>query len=272
MKTNSMKAGFSLFRISTAENLQYRAAAFSGAVMYLFYAMIDITVFTVFYKYGSSRGTDMSLTLAQMTSFIWLKQIMLPPYGIYPEFRSKIENGDIGMELCRPWNLYTHWFAKLSAWRIGGAWWRSVILVAIALCIPYPYGLGMPVSLPYFVLFLISAVTAFLFWAAYHMLITAVRINITWGEGPCVMLLLIGDILSGIYFPLQMWPDFMQPFLIVQPFASSFDLPLRFYVGSISIEKAAGAILLQMVWMFVMVVLGRLIMRKKLKKLIVQGG
>ncbi|OUP81250.1 hypothetical protein B5F07_18000 [Lachnoclostridium sp. An169] len=272
MKTHSIRAAFSLFRISTVDNLQYRAAAFSGAVMCVFYALIDITVFTVFYKYGSNSGSSMSLSLTQMASYIWLKQLMLPPYGICPEFRAKIENGDIGLELCRPWNLYTHWFAKLSAWRIGGVWWRSIILVVIALIIPRPYKLGMPVSLPYFILFLVSAVTAFVFWAAYHMLVTAVRINITWGEGPCVILLLVGEILSGLYFPLQMWPDFLQPFLTVQPFASSFDLPLRFYVGSIAPDQALEAILLQIAWTLAFIAAGRLIMRRKLEKLIVQGG
>ena len=272
MRTQSIKASFSLFRISTAENLQYRAAAFSGAIMCVFYALIDITIFSVFYKYGSNREMDMSLSLTQMASYIWLKQIMLPPYGLYPEFRSKIENGDIGLELCRPWDLYTHWFAKLSAWRIGSAWWRSIILIIIAFLLPQPYSLGCPMSFSYFILFVCSSMTAFLFWAAYHMLITAIRMNITWGEGPCIILLLIGDILSGIYFPLQMWPDFMQPFLFIQPFASAFDLPLQFYVGSIALDQAFGTIFLQLGWGIVFVIYGRLIMQKKIKRLIVQGG
>ena len=104
------------------------------------------------------------------------------------------------------------------------------------------------------------------------MLITAIRMNITWGEGPCIILLLIGDILSGIYFPLQMWPDFMQPFLFIQPFASAFDLPLQFYVGSIALDQAFGTIFLQLGWGIVFVIYGRLIMQKKIKRLIVQGG
>ena len=70
MRTQSIKASFSLFRISTAENLQYRAAAFSGAIMCVFYALIDITIFSVFYKYGSNREMDMSLSLTQMASYM----------------------------------------------------------------------------------------------------------------------------------------------------------------------------------------------------------
>ncbi|MFR2755403.1 MAG: ABC transporter permease [Eisenbergiella massiliensis] len=272
MKTKSIRASFALFKITTAENLQYRASAFSSAIMCIFYALIDITVFSVFFKYGSNQGSDMALTLPQMASFIWLKQIMLPPYGIYPEFRAKIETGDIGLELCRPWDLYTHWMARLTAWRVGSIWWRSLIIIVIAFLLPIPYRLGAPVSLPYFVFFVLSTISAFFFWAAYHMLVTSVRIGITWGEGPCILMLLVSDILSGVYFPLQLWPDSLQKFLLFQPFAGSFDLPLRFYVGSVPIDQSLQMILLQVGWSIVFVILGRLIMKHKLNNLIVQGG
>ena len=92
------------------------------------------------------------------------------------------------------------------------------------------------------------------------------------GDGPMYMLTLISGILSGIYLPLQLWPDFMQKFLILQPFAGYADIPARLYLGTISINESMFAMAVQIVWIVIFIVIGRMIMKNKLKNVIVQGG
>jgi ABC-2 type transport system permease protein len=121
-------------------------------------------------------------------------------------------------------------------------------------------------------MFMLSATGAFLLCTAYGMLITAVRLNITWGEGPTYMLLLISVVLSGGYLPLQLWPDALQKLLLYQPFAGYLDLPVRLYVGSMAWAQGIGAILMQLFWALLFVLIGKALMGHKLKTLIVQGG
>jgi ABC-2 type transport system permease protein len=149
---------------------------------------------------------------------------------------------------------------------------RGKLTVLAGLFMPGIMRLSVPVSLTGFVLFILSAAGAFLLCTAYGMLITAVRLNITWGEGPTYMLLLISGVLSGVYLPLQLWPDAFQKVLLFQPFAGYLDIPVRLYVGSMSWTQGIEAILMQLFWTVAFVLIGKGLMKNKLKTLIVQGG
>ena len=266
------RACWALFRIRTAEGLQYRMAALASVSISAFWALLEITVYVVFYTYADPSGA--ALTLTQVITYAWLAQIMFPlqPMSIDSEILESIQNGNVGLELCRPLDLYMHWFAKTAAGRIGGWWWRGVILLVLSVLMPAAYRLSAPASAASFAAFLLSMCSAFLLCASYGMLITTVRLGVTWGEGPSYVLLLIGGLLSGSYLPLQLWPDAMQGILRYQPFAGYLDLPLRLYLGLLPPGDAASVIALQLGWAAAFIIAGRLLLRRRLRHLIVQGG
>ena len=273
-KLRNLKACLALFKIRTMEALQYRAATLAAVSIGVFWALIELTVFTVFYKYADNRAAA-PLSFSQILAYVWLGQALhgLLPYNIDGEIMAKIVNGDIGVELCRPLDLYFHWFAKTAAGRLGGFWWRGIITLAIACAMP---GAGMrlspPASAAGFLVFLLSVVTMFLLSNAFAMLVTSIRVSITWGEGPTSLMMLICGVMSGSYLPLPLWPDFMQPFLYLQPFAGQLDLPVRLYCGAILPGSAAPVFALQLGWTLIFIVAGRIVMRGKLSKIIIQGG
>ncbi len=269
----SLRACWSLFRIRMAESLQYRMAALASASISIFWALIEITVYSVFYLHGAHGGAP-TLTLPQTVSYVWLGQAIwaLAPMSVDSELLGKIVNGDVGVELCRPLDLYAHWFTKTAAGRLGGFWWRALITLVVGACMPAGFQLGAPASVTGLVLFLVSLTSAFLLGAAYGMLVTTIRLGITWGEGPTYMLLLLGGVLSGGYLPLPLWPDVLQPFLLLQPFAGYLDLPIRLYIGVISPTAGLLTIALQLGWIVAFILAGRALLRRKLRTIIVQGG
>ncbi|MCL1795393.1 MAG: hypothetical protein FWG37_00740 [Clostridia bacterium] len=269
----TVRACRSLFRIRFAEELQYRAAAIAGASIGIFWAIIEITVYTAFYTYGTAR-TNASLTLSQLLSYAWLTQIIysISYIDIDGELRQKITGGDISVELCQPMDFYVHWFTKTAAGRLGGSCWRMLFTLIAGLAMPASYRLGGPSSAAGFALFILSMFSAFLLAGAYSMLVTAVRIGITWGEGPTHMLSLLGMVLGGGYLPLQLWPDFMQRALFLQPFAGYIDIPVRLYIGSLAPADALPAIGLQLFWTAIFILAGKMLTKRKLNRLIVQGG
>jgi len=275
----TFKAGISLFRIRAAEELQYRLAAFSGATVSTFWVLIEVTILTVFYTYGSNVGNSINgLNLSQGISYIWLGQlmIMLQMPCIDSEVMVKIVNGDIGIELCRPLDLYWHWFARAAAGKVNGFLLRGgcVILCGSMLSLIgfHSIGLGLPYSLLNFGLFLISIFGAFLFSVSFGMFITSIRMGVSWGDGPINIIILIGSVLAGGYLPLQLWPDSMQMFLRIQPFASSLDTPARLYTGSVSLSNGLISMVIQLFWIIIFIVIGRVIMKYKMKNVVVQGG
>ena len=271
----TLKPCLSLFRLRVAEALQYRLAALSGASISIFWAFLEIHVYTVFYTYGDNRAALSSgLSLPQAVSYAWLGQVFFPlqPMSIDGEIHDKIISGDVGLELCRPLDVYAHWFAKTAAGRLGSFCVRGGLILLCALLMPAPYRLQPPASAAGFLLFLISQLAAFLLCTSYGMLIAALRIGITWGEGPTYMLMLLGGILSGSYLPLQLWPDALQRFLLAQPFAGYLDIPLRLYVGSLPPSQALAGLALQLGWTAAFILLGRGLLQRQLRHIVVQGG
>ena len=275
----TLKSGLSLFRIRVAEGLQYRIAAISGATISIFWGLIEVVVLTVFYTYGNNVGDNINgLTLAQGISYIWLAQCMVGflGSGIDGDLLKKITSGDVSVELCRPLDLYWHWFSRTAAGKVAGVTVRGSLTLAFGAILSLVgfgnIGLGIPYSLLNFILFLISIFNALIFSTAYSMFMTSIRIGISWGDGPIHLIGITGMVLSGAHLPLQIWPDFMQSFLKMQPFAGYLDTPARLYVGSVSIETGLVSMAFQVFWIAAFIIFGRIIMKHKIKNIVVQGG
>jgi len=276
----TLKAGWALFRIRAAEVLQYRVAAFSGATVSIFWVLIEVAVLTVFYKYGNTGpgGSINGMNLAQAVTCRWVGEfmVMLAHGGIDGDLLRKITSGDIGVELIRPLDLYWHWFARTAAGRVNSFLLRGGMVFAFGAVLSLlgfrSVGPGLPPSPLYFALFLASLFGAFLFSAAFAMFLTAVRVGIAWGDGPTHLITVTGAVLSGNYLSLQLWPDFMQRFLRLQPFASYLDTPARLYAGSTDLRTGLLSMLFQLIWIAVFIVLGKAIMQRKIRNVVVQGG
>ena len=268
----TVKASLSLLRIQFADSLQYRAAALAGASIGIFWAAIEITVYSIFYNHGNLVNSS-ALSLPQLISYIWLGQVIFPlnQLRIDPELRRKIVSGDVALELCRPLDFYIHWFMRSTAARLSSSWGRSAFILIAAL-IPGTYRLLAPASTANLLFFGFSLLSSFLPCSAYAMLSTAIRLRITWGDGPTYMIELLGMILGGGYLPLQLWPDSLQRILLLQPFAGYLDIPVRLYIGSMPLADALPALGLQIFWTAFFILLGRWLMQRNLHSIVVQGG
>lgn len=272
LKSN-LKACLSIFKIKTASGFQYRMAGIAGATTSIFWVLIEITVYTIFYTYAKNINSA-ALNLKQVVSYAWLTQLLflMQPMSIDSEILEKITNGDVGIEMCRPLDLYFHWFAKTAASRLTPMIWRGSIVLIFSMFMPDSYRLSLPISFGGFLCMILTVFSALFLCTSYSMLTSAIRLNITWGDGPIYIMLLIGGVLSGSYLPLQLWPKFMQHFLLLQPFAGYLDIPLRFYMGTMVPKDIFFAVSIQLLWIIIFIITGRTIMRKKLKNIIVQGG
>ena len=82
----------------------------------------------------------------------------------------------------------------------------------------------------------------------------------------------IGDILSGLAVPLPLFPKFLQKVANLFPFRYIGDLPFRIYSGNISVTDGLKSILIQILWIVVIAILGYMLSKKILKKVVVNGG
>ena len=91
-------------------------------------------------------------------------------------------------------------------------------------------------------------------------------------KGIVNIFMVVTDILSGLVIPIPFFPEFLQNISNILPFRYISDFPFRLYVGNISIQEGLIGIIVQIIWIVIILLLGRLLMKIALKKTVVQGG
>jgi len=72
--------------------------------------------------------------------------------------------------------------------------------------------------------------------------------------------------------PVPLMPDWLQDIVYFFPFSWTADFPFRVFSGHFSHAEAAFGIAMQLIWLLVLVALGRLAMKQALRRVVVQGG
>lgn len=271
------RATLSLFRIRLAEALQYRAAAVGNAAIGVFWALIMIMVYRVFFTLSDNAavpGVSAGMTLAQAVGYVWLGQMLmvLPHQNVDGETVERINNGDIGLELCRPFPMYWHWFARIAASKVSALLLRGLLVLIVGLLMPRGWRMEPPASAAHLLCFVVSLFNALVLSVACGNLIYTVRLNVAWGQGPAFLLTAVAAFLSGGFMPLALMPEALQNFLLYQPFAGLLDIPSRLYLGMLAPGDAWFFWVVQWGWTLGLLIIGWLLMRRRLGNIVMQGG
>lgn len=267
-----MKAYVSIWRLRFVNGMQYRAAALAGMATQLFFGFVFIMIFAAFYS-GSSGSEPISLQ--DLITYVWLQQVFLSFIMLWfrdQELFDLITSGNIAYELCRPMDLYPHWYSKLMAQRVASVTLRCFPILFITFLLPEPYRMSAPPSLASFLLFLVTLLLGLLVIVSISMLI---YISVFWTMSPIGSILMIsvaGEFLAGMIIPVPLMPSWLQSIAYVLPFRWTADFPFRVYSGHIPVTEAAWGIAIQLLWLAVLVIVGQWLMRKALRAVVVQGG
>lgn len=262
----------SILRIRFIAGLQYRVAALAGVAINLFWGLILVTILILFYRWG--QYPHPGITLAQGVTYIWLGQcfMSLIPMQMDTEVYQKITSGDLAYELCRPLDLYGHWFARIAANRLSNTFLKSWIALIFCVILPAPYGIQPPVSGEALVFFGVALIGALFLSCALSNLMSVSLLRVEWGPGLNSLFLSTITLCSGLLIPLSVFPDWLQPILRALPFAGMMDFPCALYTGIIPVSGAWSLIGRQWLWVIALVWLGKWRLEKGLRRTVIQGG
>ncbi len=267
-----MKAYLSVFRVRFSLVLQYRAAALAGVVTQFAWGFMELLAFRAFYN-ASPGGFDMTYT--QLASYIWLQQAFLALFMTWffeREIFDSITSGSISYELARPLDLYGRWFTQSMANRLSRAALRCMPILAVAFFIPGPMRMTLPPTFAQGVMFIASVTLGLAVVCAWCMLIYITTFFTLSSVGVRLVAASLGDFLAGAIIPLPFFPPAFRRIAELLPFAAMQNMPLRIYAGNIAGAHAVRGLLLQVFWLAVLVIIGRLLMKKALTRVVVQGG
>lgn len=256
--------------------LQYRAAAIAGFATQCWWGAIKIMVFAAYFASGAG---PQPMSLANAVTYIWLGQalLVLLPWGGDPEVAEMVRSGAVSYERLRPVDTHTFWFCRALSSMVARVLPRAALMVLTAgVFMPLvglgKWGLPPPAGLAAGAWFGLSILSTLLLSSAIRVLLTIVVVASLTDRGVNTLATPMINIFSGSIIPIAFYPDWLVPFMRLQPLAGLADTPFRIYFGEVTGLDAAVAIALQLFWAATLVVLGRIWLGRTMQTLQVQGG
>ncbi|MBR5231736.1 MAG: ABC-2 family transporter protein [Clostridia bacterium] len=263
-----MRVYLSTFLMRLKLETQYRAAAIGGVICQMFFGLILIYLYRTI-----QMPTQTAEVIAATATYVWFQQAcfrMLVSNDM--ELNAIILKGDIVYQLVRPVDQYWYWFSRALAQKVMGCALRAAPMLVFALLLPKGIGLSLPHSFAHLLLCLVSLSLGFIVVAALEAISSGLSIRTLDNRGITAALGLVRIFLAGNIIPLNMFPDSWQRFNAFNPFAQIIDTPIRLYTGEFAFSDVPAQLLLQLAWTVALILMGRYIWSRNLKRVIVQGG
>lgn len=180
-----------------------------------------------------------------------------------------IRNGNVAIELMRPYNL----LLKIMAVTLGGHitnFFRGALPVLIVAGLFL--GIDLPASWAHAGLFLVSSALGILIGWQFDLMLSMVSfwtVNI-WG----IQVLRRGVLLffTGALVPISLFPQWLKTLSNYLPFQSMVYVPVSIYTGTLSVTAALGALALQAAWLLVMFTALQLLWGRAIRSVTILGG
>jgi ABC-2 type transport system permease protein len=267
-----MRLYLAVFKLRLIYGMQYRAAALAGVATQFFWGFISIMVFEAFYEYAANTPP---ISLKELITYIWLQQAFLAFIMLWfrdNELFDLITSGNIAYELCRPTGLYGFWYAKLLAQRLSSALLRCYPILVVAFFLPKPYNMSLPPSPITLILFLTTLLLGLFILVAISMLMY-ISVFVTLSPtGSLLIFAVLGEFFAGLIIPVPLMPLWLQKIAFVLPFRWTADFPFRVYSGHIPQHDAIIGIIIQLLYLIILVWLGKMALNGALRRVVVQGG
>jgi ABC-2 type transport system permease protein len=248
--------------------LQYRSAALAGFFTQLFWGLIRCMIFEAFYH---STTRPQMMTLSQAITYVWLSQAMfaLLPWQVDNDVRAMVQSGTVAYEMLRPVDVYGFWFCRALAARTAPTLLRAApMFVAAGLF----FGLKPPPTPACAVAWTVAMLAAVLMTSAFTNLL---NISLLWtlaGDGVTRLAPSVVLFFSGMLLPLAFFPTWSQPIVDALPFRDMVDVPFRIYMGHYPPADWPMLFVQEALWIIALVICGRMLLARGLRRLVVQGG
>ncbi len=254
---------------SFQKRMQYRVANLAGLTTNFFFLLVHIFVYTAFY---AARTDPLPLDLNEIITYFVLCQVffmLMPFWGTNSEATHAIKDGNVALQLTKPVDFQSYWFADECGRACYYLILRGVptfIIGAFFFKVQLPHH---PTALIAFTAsmalaaFMSAAITITIFSTAFWTLDTTGISGLSYA---------VITLFSGMLVPLALWPERLAAIGDWLPFAGLIDVPFSIYLGKISGTALWLALGKQFGWVLIFIGLGRLLLHRGFSRLVIQGG
>jgi ABC-2 type transport system permease protein len=240
------------------------AGVFTNTVFGFILAYVLLAVFRQRPEIGGFDAVD-------AVTFTFVTQGLLMPVGVFGtvDLAERIRTGEVAVDLSRPYDLQAWWAAVAygkAAFYLLARGVPPFVLGALVLHLRLPDEWWI---WPAFLVSVALAVGAAFAWGFVLQLCAFWILDV---RGPNQIGWLTAQFLAGAFVPIVLFPGWFADLARVLPFASMVQLPVEVFLGKHRGADLAAVWGLQLLWLTALVLLGRLVLMRAERRVVVQGG
>jgi ABC-2 type transport system permease protein len=254
-----------LVRAGFRRYASYRQAALAGLTTNVVFGLLRAAVLVAVL---AQRPVVAGYDVAAAVTYVWLGQGLLNVVLLWgdQELSRRVRSGDVVVDLGRPWDLQAAMLAT-DVGRAGFALLARLVPPVLFGALLFPF--RWPAAPSTWVLFGISALLGVVVSFGIRFLLNVSAFWLLDARGVLAVWGVAGGVLSGLVVPLAWFPGWAQTALACTPMPSLFQVPIDVFLER---GSAAGAIAAQAGWAAVLLLAGRVALRRGAQRLVVQGG
>lgn len=262
-----MNKYFQITKARMQENTAYSAWYWAGTFSTVMRLLI---IYYFWHAVYANKSTIENIDLTTMLTYIVVAMLLQGFVGgIGDDLAHNIKNGNIAIELMRPYDLIYKMFAIDVGAKIMYVFQGSLPLLVVAY---FFLDLAFPNSIETVFLFIISALLGVWIGTFFDFLVGVLAfwtVNV-WGVRVLKESLI--TFFSGALVPITLFPDWLRTITEFLPFQAMIYLPVSIYSGLVTGVDAYIAIGIQLFWFIILYVLVRVIWSQAVKQITIFGG
>lgn len=262
---------FGVFKFRAKALFQYRLALFSSTPLYFMNGLLSLSILFAFQQ---SSG-DAQVSFQSLVNYVWIQTSFAPfasAWVVDNELNNLIKTGDVAYEYIKPIDIYWSWFSRLTSQRVVNSLFSSLPVLIAAVLLPAPFSLTVMGDKGLLAAFAISIFLALILNTVLSLL---VYISVFHTYSITGSLLVFGSIMQfagGLVIPYTLFPKALTNVLDVFPFRYGAAFPFQLLSQTFQIQEILTGIAMQLLWIVVVVFLGKAWLNKIITKLVIQGG
>lgn len=263
-----MRLLFEVARRGYRQYAAYRGATIGGLFTNTVFGLMRTYILLAVF---ATRLDVNGLDRVGAVTYVWLGQALLMPthmWGWWP-IGERIRSGDIAIDLYRPVDLQAYWMAFDSGRAIYHLLYRGIAPFVVGAVL---FSVRLPESVFAWLWFgLFCVLGVWISFAFRFILNMSVFWLLDW-RGVGYIGAMATNLLSGFVIPLQFFPDWFAVVARSSPFAFMFQVPVDVFLGHFNGAELAGLAAAAIAWLIVLLAIGRVMLSRATRRVVVQGG
>lgn len=263
-----MRVYVELARRSFQRHLAYRQATIAGIFTNAVFGVLIASVYGALYRSRGSEADVAGFGLTEIYTYVWLGQSLLMVVAVWGwwDMATSIQTGNVVTDLMKPVDYYGYWLSQDLGRAVCHTLTRFIPTFLVGALF---YDLATPEDAARWLIFVGSVVLGVVVSFAFRFMLNAAAFWMTDIAGVRAMALVATTFLSGILVPLSFMPPWLRTIVDLLPFRTFAMVPIEVFLGHGSAARALG---LQVFWVFALSGMALLVLRRAVRKVVIQGG